>query len=40
VANLLLLSADPLASVSAFDKIDPVIVGGRAIERATLAAGR
>jgi imidazolonepropionase-like amidohydrolase len=40
VANLLLLSADPLAGVSAFDRIDTVIVKGRAIERASLAAGK
>jgi imidazolonepropionase-like amidohydrolase len=40
VANLLLLSADPLAGVSAFDKIETVIVKGRAIRRSTLAAAR
>lgn len=40
VANLLLLSADPLESVSAFDNIDTVILKGRAIKRSTLAAAR
>ncbi|MCB1599396.1 MAG: amidohydrolase family protein [Xanthomonadales bacterium] len=37
-ADLLLLSADPLASVQAFDHIDQVILGGRVIKRETLAA--
>ncbi|HKE14498.1 MAG TPA: amidohydrolase family protein [Kofleriaceae bacterium] len=37
-ASLLLLRADPLASTSAFDTIELVIVGGRVVPRADLAA--
>ncbi|MBD8527666.1 amidohydrolase family protein [Pseudomarimonas arenosa] len=37
-ADLLVLSADPLASVEAFDSIDVVVLGGRAIRRAELSA--
>lgn len=37
-ADLLLLGADPLASVEAYDRIEQVILGGMVIERATLAA--
>jgi imidazolonepropionase-like amidohydrolase len=40
VANLLLLDANPLASVEAWTKIDKVILHGEPIERETLAAGR
>ncbi len=40
VANLLLLDANPLASVEAWTKIDKVILRGRVIERDTLAADR
>lgn len=38
VASLLLLSADPLTSTAAFDRIDTIIVRGRVVPRATLAA--
>jgi imidazolonepropionase-like amidohydrolase len=38
VANLLLLDADPLASVEAWSRIDRVILRGEPIERETLAA--
>jgi imidazolonepropionase-like amidohydrolase len=37
VANLLLLRADPLATVEAYDAIDLVIVRGRVIDRSVLA---
>jgi imidazolonepropionase-like amidohydrolase len=37
-ASLLLLRADPLASVAAFDAIESVIVAGRVVPRAELAA--
>jgi imidazolonepropionase-like amidohydrolase len=40
IANLLLLDANPLASVDAWTKIDTVILRGRPIERDTLAADR
>jgi imidazolonepropionase-like amidohydrolase len=40
VANLLLLEANPLASVDAWSKIDKVILRGLPIERETLAADR
>jgi imidazolonepropionase-like amidohydrolase len=40
VANLLLLDANPLASVDAWTTIDKVILRGEPIERETLAAGR
>jgi imidazolonepropionase-like amidohydrolase len=40
VANLLLLDANPLASIDAWTKIDTVILRGEPIERETLAAGR
>jgi imidazolonepropionase-like amidohydrolase len=40
VANLLLLEANPLASVEAWTRIDKVILRGEPIERETLAAGR
>jgi imidazolonepropionase-like amidohydrolase len=40
IANLLLLDANPLASVEAWTKIDKVILHGEPIERETLAAGR
>jgi imidazolonepropionase-like amidohydrolase len=38
IANLLLLDANPLASVDAWAKIDKVILRGEAIDRETLAA--
>jgi imidazolonepropionase-like amidohydrolase len=38
IANLLLLDANPLASVEAWSKIDKVILRGEPIERETLAA--
>ena len=38
IANLLLLEANPLASVEAWTKIDKVILRGEPIERETLAA--
>jgi len=38
IANLLLLEANPLASVEAWTKIDTVILRGDPIERETLAA--
>ncbi|HEU4779740.1 MAG TPA: amidohydrolase family protein [Steroidobacteraceae bacterium] len=38
IANLLLLEANPLASVSAWAKIDKVILRGETIDRETLAA--
>jgi hypothetical protein len=38
VANLLLLRANPLERVEAFDAIDLVILRGRVIDRAGLAA--
>ena len=37
-ADLLLLGADPLATVEAYDRIELVILGGQVIERATLGA--
>ena len=37
-ANLLLLARDPLKSVEAWDSIETVIVGGRAVARAELSA--
>jgi len=37
-ASLLLLRADPLASTSAFDTIELVIVGGQVVPRSSLAA--
>jgi imidazolonepropionase-like amidohydrolase len=40
VANLLLLRDDPLVSTAAFDTIETVIVAGRVIPRATLAASQ
>jgi imidazolonepropionase-like amidohydrolase len=40
IANLLLLDANPLASVEAWTKIDKVILHGEPIDRETLAAGR
>ncbi len=40
IANLVLLDANPLASVDAWTKIDKVILRGEPIERETLAAGR
>jgi imidazolonepropionase-like amidohydrolase len=40
IANLLLLTADPRTSVTAFDKVETVIVKGRAVQRASLAADR
>lgn len=40
VANLLLLDANPLASVEAWSRIDKVILHGEPIERETLAADR
>jgi imidazolonepropionase-like amidohydrolase len=40
VANLVLLDANPLASVEAWTRIDKVILRGEPIERETLAAGR
>jgi imidazolonepropionase-like amidohydrolase len=40
IANLVLLDANPLASIEAWTKIDKVILRGEAIERETLAAGR
>jgi imidazolonepropionase-like amidohydrolase len=39
-ANLLLLRADPLESVNAYDTIDTVFLHGRAIPRETLSARR
>ncbi len=39
MASLLLLSSDPLASTSAFDAIETVVVKGRVVPRAALAAG-
>jgi len=39
-ANLLLLSANPLESVSAFDTIETVLLHGRPILRAELSARR
>jgi imidazolonepropionase-like amidohydrolase len=38
IANLLLLDANPLASIEAWRKIDRVILRGQAIDRETLAA--
>ena len=38
VANLLLLEANPLASVEAWSRIDTVILRGEPIDRETLAA--
>lgn len=40
VANLLLLRADPLETVEAYDAIDLVIVRGQVVDRSTLAAQR
>jgi imidazolonepropionase-like amidohydrolase len=40
IANLVLLDANPLASIDAWTKIDTVILRGEPIERETLAAGR
>ena len=40
VANLVLLDANPLASIDAWTKIDQVILRGEPIERESLAAGR
>jgi hypothetical protein len=40
IANLVLLDANPLASIDAWTKIDRVILRGEPIERETLAAGR
>jgi hypothetical protein len=40
MANLLLLTADPLTSVAALDKIETVIMKGRVVHRATLALGK
>jgi imidazolonepropionase-like amidohydrolase len=40
IGNLVLLDANPLASVEAWTKIDKVILRGEAIERESLAAGR
>lgn len=37
-ADLLMLAADPLASVEAYDRIEQVILGGEVIERESLAA--
>jgi hypothetical protein len=37
---MVLLAADPVASVAAFDKIETVIVNGRVVPRMTLAARR
>jgi len=39
-ADLLLLAADPLASTAAFDTIETVFIGGRAVPRAELSARR
>lgn len=39
IASLVLLSADPMASTSAFDTIETVIVKGRVVARSALAAG-
>ena len=38
-AHLLLLRANPLESVEAYNTIDTVFLGGKAIPRETLAAG-
>jgi imidazolonepropionase-like amidohydrolase len=38
IANLLLLDANPLASVEAWTRIDKVILRGEPIDRETLAA--
>jgi imidazolonepropionase-like amidohydrolase len=38
VANLLLLQANPLETVEAYDAIELVVVRGRVVERSTLAA--
>jgi imidazolonepropionase-like amidohydrolase len=38
VANLLLLAANPLESVEAYDAIDLVVVRGMVLERSSLAA--
>jgi imidazolonepropionase-like amidohydrolase len=38
IANLLLLEANPLASIEAWSKIDTVILRGDPIERESLAA--
>jgi imidazolonepropionase-like amidohydrolase len=38
IANLLLLDANPLASVEAWTRIDKVILRGEPIERESLAA--
>jgi imidazolonepropionase-like amidohydrolase len=38
VASVLILQSDPLASTTAFDAIETVIVKGRAIARQTLSA--
>jgi len=38
IANLLLLDANPLASVEAWSRIDKVILHGEPIDRETLAA--
>jgi imidazolonepropionase-like amidohydrolase len=40
IANLVLLDANPLASIDAWTKIDKVILRGDPIDRETLAAGR
>jgi imidazolonepropionase-like amidohydrolase len=37
VANLLLLNANPLESITAYNKIDKIIIHGQAIDRETLA---
>ena len=39
-AQLLVLAADPLSSVTAFDTIETVIIGDRVVARADLAAPR
>jgi imidazolonepropionase-like amidohydrolase len=38
VANLLLLRADPLKTVEAYDAIDAVVVRGKVLDRAALTA--
>jgi imidazolonepropionase-like amidohydrolase len=40
VANLLLLDANPLETIEAWNQIDTVILHGKAIDRSTLAANR
>jgi imidazolonepropionase-like amidohydrolase len=40
IGNLVLLDANPLASIDAWTKIDKVILRGEPIDRETLAAGR